>query len=493
MSKKKKQPDKGLVTLLFVLIAIFLILVIVLMVMMFADKLTGEGLGRITPSPEVTDTVKNPKHDTPTPTPKQVKEEKPTDTPVPVTPTPTNTPTPAYSVSTGFGQALDISASAEYDALLAEDSSVTYEVFDNDYFASVLFTKGDGTLEPMVFEKASGKKISTEDFIRESYLAIVKERLQTYAPTVDENFNGTDFVTYSEVYRSSDYEKFYMNGDKLVFYFAENSLIEAGHKAFTFECSLAEAEAFMFTNTKGEIVGRNIRTDLDPNRPMVALTFDDGPHRPVEELFIDLLQQYDARITFFSVGDRFKWNQYPETLKRLSDIGCEICSHTFNHTLFYESHFQFSSDKQKEKNLKEFWTEINLCNLKIAETIGCAPNYIRMPGGCNAPYMSNVPMPMINWSLDTRDWEGHGSQTEVKDVWTNGDKKREETYQALLKVKDGDIVLMHSIYKYSFDATARAMEELAAQGYQFVNISELMYYKGITTENGVVYNKGRTN
>lgn len=488
MSQKKNQQNKGLVTLLFVLIAVFLVLVIVLMVMIFADKLNGEGLKNLTPSPAVTGSV-----DTPTPTVKPSKKEPtPTNTPVPATPTPTNTPTPAYSVSTGFGEMLDRSVSGEYDKLSASDSALSYELFDNNYYVSVLFTMSDGTLNPAVFEKASGKKLSVTEFIRESYLAIVKERLQEFAPTVDEAFKGTEFVGYYEAYKVADYERFYMNGDKLIFCFAKDSLIDAEHKAFTYECSLSEAEPFMFVNTSGESVGQHIRTDLDPNRPMVALTFDDGPHRPVEEKLLELLETYNARVTFFSVGDRFKWNQYPETLKRLSDAGCEICSHTFNHVLFYESHFKFSSEKQKEKNMKEFWTEINLCNLKIAETIGAAPNYIRMPGGCIADYMSNVPMPMINWSLDTKDWDGHGKQTD-KDIWENSDKKREETYQALLKVKDGDIVLMHSIYMYSYDATARIMEELSAQGYQFVNVSELMYYKGIKTENGVLYNKGRMN
>lgn len=492
MSQKKKQQNKGLVTLLFVLIAIFLILVIVLMVMIFADQLKGPGMVKLSPSPAVTSSINGETIDLDTPTPKPTEAKPtPTDTPVPATPTPTSTPTPAYSVSTGFGEVLDISVSGEYDKLLASDLDVKYELFDNDYYVSVLFTEGNGTLKPMVFEKESGEKLSVTDFIRESYLAIVKERLQEYVLTVDDAFKGTEFVGYYEAYRASDYENYYMNGDKLVFCFAEDSLIDAAHRAFTYECELSEAELFMFVNTSGEAVGQNIRMDLDPNRPMVAFTYDDGPHRPVEEKFIELLQQYDARVTFFSVGDRFKWNQYPETLKKLSDIGCEICSHTFNHTLFYESHFQFSSEKQKEKNMKEFWTEINSCNLKIAETIGCAPNYIRMPGGCYADYMTNVPMPMINWSVDTKDWDGHGKQTSEKDVWENGDKKREETYQALLKVKDGDIVLMHSIYMYSYDATARAMEELAAQGYQFVNISELMYYKGIPIENGKLYNKGR--
>ena len=41
---------------------------------------------------------------------------------------------------------------------------------------------------------------------------------------------------------------------------------------------------------------------VDPDRPMVALTFDDGPHPIVTPRILNLLKQYNARATFFCPG-----------------------------------------------------------------------------------------------------------------------------------------------------------------------------------------------
>lgn len=503
MTGRKNNKNKGLVVLLFILIAIFLSLVIVLMVMIVGERIRKANYGSLfTPTPGAGMHSgldgEHIKQDGQTKTPEVSKEPKttatptctftPSPTPTPTcTFTPTPTPTPAFSVYTGFSEKLDEVVSTEYDTWKAGKENTYTEVFDNGYYVSVLFETADKSeVLPLVFVKETAEKITLASFIRESYLSVIKERLQKYVLTVDDVFKDTEFISYYTPYKSYDYEKFYMKEDKLIFRFDGDSLIEKAHKAFEYECSLSEASAFMYVNTDGVKIGQNIRLDLDPSRPMVAFTYDDGPHRPAEEPMIDILTKYDARVTFFSLGNRFQWNHYPETLKELSDIGCEICSHTFNHVYFDEDYFKFSSEDKKETKMEEFWSEINLASLKIAETIGAAPNYIRMPGGYRAGYMSNVPFVMINWSVDTKDWDGHGKSIDPL-TWQNSDKKEEQTYQSLLKVKDGDIVLMHSVYYYSVKATERAMEELSKKGYQFVNLSELFYYKGIKPENGEVY------
>lgn len=49
---------------------------------------------------------------------------------------------------------------------------------------------------------------------------------------------------------------------------------------------------------------RWLRDGLDPDKPMVALTFDDGPYTPVTSRILKVLKKYDARATFFIVGNR---------------------------------------------------------------------------------------------------------------------------------------------------------------------------------------------
>ena len=56
-----------------------------------------------------------------------------------------------------------------------------------------------------------------------------------------------------------------------------------------------------------------IRKNLDKNKPMIALTFDDGPYTPVTSKILRVLKKYDSRATFFVVGNRV--NTYSKVLK----------------------------------------------------------------------------------------------------------------------------------------------------------------------------------
>ena len=76
-------------------------------------------------------------------------------------------------------------------------------------------------------------------------------------------------------------------------------------------------------------IGARIFTDVDPDKPMVALTFDDGPDTESTNFILDALDKYDARATFFVVG--YKVPDTETTIKRAYDLGCEIGSHTYDH------------------------------------------------------------------------------------------------------------------------------------------------------------------
>ena len=62
-----------------------------------------------------------------------------------------------------------------------------------------------------------------------------------------------------------------------------------------------------------------IRTDLDKDKPMIALSFDDGPYTPVTSKILKVLKKYDSRATFFVVGNRIQ--TYKEVLKESYDMG----------------------------------------------------------------------------------------------------------------------------------------------------------------------------
>lgn len=61
---------------------------------------------------------------------------------------------------------------------------------------------------------------------------------------------------------------------------------------------------------------------------MVALTFDDGPTGNVDNI-LPLLDQYDAKATFFLIGNELR--QHPEQGLKIAEAGHQIGNHTYSH------------------------------------------------------------------------------------------------------------------------------------------------------------------
>lgn len=199
---------------------------------------------------------------------------------------------------------------------------------------------------------------------------------------------------------------------------------------------------------------------LDPSKPMIALTFDDGPYASVGNRIMDSMEQYNGRATFFVVGNRVA--DYKTEIKRMHDNGHEIANHTYDH----KNLSKLSAD--------EIVSQVELCNQAVAAITGESPRLVRLPGGSkNSTVLGNVHYPIILWNIDTLDWK-----------MKNADKSVEAV---LGKVKDGDIILMHELYKSSGDAAVRMIPALSEQGYQFVTVSELIRFRGGVKNGGVYY------
>lgn len=65
------------------------------------------------------------------------------------------------------------------------------------------------------------------------------------------------------------------------------------------------------------------------NEKKIFLTFDDGPIPEMTPDILDLLNQFDAKATFFCVGDNVR--KYPELFERMKQEGHSLGNHTFNH------------------------------------------------------------------------------------------------------------------------------------------------------------------
>ena len=201
---------------------------------------------------------------------------------------------------------------------------------------------------------------------------------------------------------------------------------------------------------------------IDPSKPMVAITFDDGPNPETTTPMLDALEENYAKATFFCLGQNAGY--YPETVQREYNLGMEVGTHTYSHVVL-TSLSASALDSEISKSVDA-----------INKAIGVKPSLMRPPyGAVNKTVLSAVGgynLCCMNWSLDTEDWKT---------------KNADATYNEVMKAQDGDVVLLHDIHEYNVDAVKRFVPDLIAEGFQLVTVPELYEARGETLEAGTVH------
>ena len=201
---------------------------------------------------------------------------------------------------------------------------------------------------------------------------------------------------------------------------------------------------------------------IDPSRPMVAITFDDGPNPDTTNVMLDAIEKNYAKCTFFVLGQNAEY--YPEVVKREYEMGQQVGTHTYSHQQL--TNLQGAALTQEiEKSVKA-----------IEAATGAAPILMRPPyGAYNDTVRAEAKkygLCCVNWSLDTEDWKT---------------KNADATYQMVMKAVDGDVVLLHDIHEYNVDAVKRFIPDLMEQGIQLVTVSELYAARGETLDPGTIH------
>lgn len=195
----------------------------------------------------------------------------------------------------------------------------------------------------------------------------------------------------------------------------------------------------------------------------VALTFDDGPSGSITRRLLEGLREREARATFFLCGYRLE--QYPEVAALIVEQGHELGLHGYSHKSMRNMD-KATLNEELEKNR----------TLVLGQT-GQRPTLLRPPGGCCSRTVEEVAreqgLVIVTWSVDPKDWADHNA-----DVLTR---------RIVSEVKDGDVILMHDMWRSSVDAALTAVEQLQAEGFVFVTVSELAALKGQELEAGRVY------
>lgn len=193
-----------------------------------------------------------------------------------------------------------------------------------------------------------------------------------------------------------------------------------------------------------------VKKEIDPSKPMIAFTFDDGPSPVHTPHILDTLKKYDASATFFMLGQKMEKNV--DLLKRMVQEGHELANHSFDHA---------NLSKLDVDGIKY---QINTTQDLIFQLSGFESRLIRPPYGAISKTLRSVtPIPMVLWSIDSLDWKSRNVESIKAEV--------------LPYVKDGSVILLHDIYGSTAQALEEMMPILKEQGYQFVTVSQLYEYR----------------
>lgn len=193
---------------------------------------------------------------------------------------------------------------------------------------------------------------------------------------------------------------------------------------------------------------------------VIALTFDDGPWDKQTDEILDILEQNDAKATFFTVGQCISGHE--KELQRAASMGCEIGTHTWDHAEGSGegvSLIKMSTDERKQE-VKKGLEAIKNATGQEASTI------FRCPGGnfdtSVATDLEGIVTAEIGWNVDTTDWKKPGADVIAQRIQSAG---------------PGNIILMHDgggDRSQTIEGLRQALPKLKEQGYSFITVQELL-------------------
>lgn len=188
----------------------------------------------------------------------------------------------------------------------------------------------------------------------------------------------------------------------------------------------------------------------------IYLTFDDGPHPTITPLVLEILERYNAKATFFCIGNNVK--KYPATFEMVKKASHSVGCHTFNHEdgfktktdnyiksvvaaneLIHSDLFRPPHGKIKRSELKKLKT----LNFKL--------------DNCSKLSTLNSKLRIVAWTVIAYDWD-HALSPE--DVYQN----------VIRNANDGAIVAFHDsikAYNNMISALPRVLEYYSQKGFVF--------------------------
>lgn len=183
---------------------------------------------------------------------------------------------------------------------------------------------------------------------------------------------------------------------------------------------------------------------------IVALTFDDGPTKNVDQL-LPLLDEYNAKSTFFLIGNEIE--KHPEEAKKIVEAGHQIGNHTYSHKRMVLKSSSFIEEEIEK-------TDELIRSIGYEGEIDFRPPYGKKFLGLPF-YLNKTNRETIMWSLDPETY------------YTSVDEKINYVME---NIQPGSIILLHPMYDQTggtLQVVETILKELMNEGYRFVTVDEL--------------------
>ena len=179
---------------------------------------------------------------------------------------------------------------------------------------------------------------------------------------------------------------------------------------------------------------------------VIYLTFDDGPSPRHTRRILALLDEYEAKATFFQVGEAA--TTHPELTRAVIARGHALGNHSWSHR------------DLRQLSRRKVNQQITRTSAVLERISGRPITCMRPPYGAkNARVMAvirSTKLAMKLWDIDPRDWKKPGASAIAKRVISRADP--------------GDVVLMHDgggNRSQTVTALKRILEALEKKGYRF--------------------------
>ena len=236
------------------------------------------------------------------------------------------------------------------------------------------------------------------------------------------------------------------------------------------EDSNADDAAMVAENTKGLLNGTKqypVRTD---GKKVVYLTFDDGPSTTNTPGILDVLDRYNVKATFFTLGKSIEANEEAkDILKETVKRGHAIANHTYSHDYSYLY-------PNRTMNVDNILSDLEKSQNSMKAVLGqdFSTRVIRFPGGywswegrtAMKEAMEQNGYYNVDWNALNKDAEGKPKNADELLQCTK------DTIEVLGPNADSVVLLMHDTYgkEETVKALPQIIEYLQGKGFEFRTI-----------------------